>query len=56
MMDEDPNDLMRDEPVAVVAAEKKKKLKFECSPCKPDSKPSLPCVEACKVEAISHSW
>jgi ferredoxin len=54
---EDPNDPMREEPVAMVAAEKKKKLKYECSPCKPiaDGAP-LPCVVACKAGAISHSW
>jgi Fe-S-cluster-containing hydrogenase component 2 len=41
----------------MVAAEKKKKLKYECNPCKPSSdRPPLPCVEACKLGAISHSW
>ena len=56
VMDEDPNDPMRDEPVAVVATGKKK-LKYECGPCKPPSdRPPLPCVAACKAEAISHSW
>ena len=57
VMDEDPNDPMRDDPVALVAADKKKKLKYECGACKPPSdRPPLPCVEACKAEAISHSW
>ncbi|MBW1798353.1 MAG: 4Fe-4S binding protein, partial [Deltaproteobacteria bacterium] len=57
VMDEDPNDPMRDKPVAVVSADKKKKLKYECGPCKPPSdRPPLPCVAACKAEAISHSW
>ena len=42
VMDEDPNDPMRDEPVAVVMSEKQKRLKYECSPCKPDSNPPLP--------------
>jgi Fe-S-cluster-containing hydrogenase component 2 len=56
-VDEDPNDPMRDEPVAIVADEKKKKLKYECNPCKPDSnRAELPCVKACKTDAISHSW
>jgi Fe-S-cluster-containing hydrogenase component 2 len=55
--DEDPNDPMREEPVAMVAAEKRKKLRYECSPCKPNSSGRpLPCVEACKAGAISHSW
>ena len=56
VMDEDQNDPMRDEPVALVIAEKKKKLKYECNPCKRDSTPSLPCVESCKSGAMSHSW
>ena len=55
--DEDPNDPLRDEPVALVAEKKKKKLKYECGGCKPLShSPPLPCVEACKSGAISHSW
>ena len=57
VVDEDPIDPMRDEPVAVVAAGKKKKLKYECNPCKPASgRPVLPCVKACKPDALSHSW
>jgi Fe-S-cluster-containing hydrogenase component 2 len=57
VVDEDPNDPMRDEPVAMVVADKKKKIKYECSPCKPTSgRPTLPCVEACKAGAIFHSW
>ena len=55
--DEYPNDPLRDEPVALVAENKKKKLKYECGGCKPLShSPPLPCVEACKSGAISHSW
>ena len=57
VVDEDPNDPMREEPVAMVADDKKKKLKYECNPCKPMSNPPpLPCVVACKAGAISHSW
>ncbi len=57
VVDEDPNDPLRDEPVAMVAADKKKKLKYECGPCKPSSdRPPLPCVAGCKTDAISHSW
>jgi Fe-S-cluster-containing hydrogenase component 2 len=56
-VDEDPNDPLREEPVAMVAADKKKKLKYECNPCKPSAdRPPLPCMEACKPGAISHSW
>lgn len=57
LLDEDPNDPMRDEPVVVVVPAKRKKIKHECSPCKPQrNSTSLPCVEACKAGAISHSW
>ena len=56
VMDEDPNDPMRDGPVVLVAAEKKNKLKYECNPCKPASKPPLPCLESCEAGAIVHSW
>jgi Fe-S-cluster-containing hydrogenase component 2 len=57
VVDEDPNDPLRDEPVAIVSENKKNKLKYECNPCKPSADRShLPCVEACKADAISHSW
>jgi len=57
VLDEDPNDPLREEPVAVVKDGKKKKLKYECNPCKPSAdRPPLPCVEACTAGAISHSW
>ena len=57
VVDQDPNDPMREGPVAMVVADKRKKLKYECGPCKPTSDiPPLPCVAACKKEAISHSW
>ena len=56
-VDEDPNDPLREEPVAVVVKDKTKKLKYECNPCKPPSnRPPLPCVIACPKGAISHSW
>ena len=57
VVDEDPNDPLREEPVAMVADDKKKNLKYECNPCKPlSNRPPLPCMEACKADAISHSW
>lgn len=57
VVDEDPNDPMNEEPVALVAQNKSRQLKYECGPCKPASdRPKLPCVEACKQAAISHSW
>ncbi len=57
VVDEDPNDPMSEEPVAIVAPDKKKKVKYECAACKPaTNRPLLPCVQACKAQAISHSW
>jgi len=57
VLDDDPNDPLRDEPVAVVVAEKKKQVQYACGPCKPSTdQPPLPCVEACNAGAISHSW
>jgi len=58
VVDEDPNDPMNEEPLAIVVSEKKKKLKYECATCKPsgDNKPALPCVMVCEACAISHSW
>ncbi|MCK5618982.1 MAG: 4Fe-4S binding protein [Candidatus Krumholzibacteria bacterium] len=54
---EDPHDPFREEPVAVVTEEQRKKIKYTCAPCKPDhDRPELPCVAACKPDAISHSW
>jgi len=67
---EDPIDPMREEPVAFVTEEQRKKLKFACSPCKTyltsNNAPSpemlakvmqkLLCVDACARESISHSW
>ncbi len=57
VVDEDPNDPMNDRPVAVVREDKKKKLTYECGPCKPArERPPLPCVATCKGAAIAHSW
>jgi ferredoxin len=53
----DPNDPLREEPVAIVKEEYRKKIKYVCAPCKPvTNPPPLPCVEVCKNGAISHSW
>ena len=57
VVDEDANDPMRNDPVAMVRRDKQRKLKYECGSCKPPSyKPPHPCVEACKAGVISHSW
>jgi hypothetical protein len=57
VVDEDPNDPMNEVPVAIVRADKKRKLKYECGICKPATdRPLLPCVVACTAGAITHSW
>ena len=54
---EDGNDPFREEPVAKVTEAERKKIKYTCAPCKPvTGRKLLPCVEACPLEAISHSW
>ncbi len=52
---EDPNDPLRDEPVAIVSEVVRNKIKYTCGKCKEAGAP-LPCVEACRQNAISHSW
>lgn len=53
IVEEDP---YGDEVVAVDDA-KRKKLKYECSGCKPNlDRPPLPCVAACPTESLRHSW
>lgn len=54
---EDENDPFREEPVAKVTEDQRKKIKYSCGPCKPvTNRPPLPCVAACKFRAIEHSW
>ncbi len=51
------NDPLSDEEVAFVTEAERKKIKYTCAPCKPmTNRPPLPCMAACKQEAISHSW
>lgn len=46
-----------DDEVAAIKEEARKKIKYECAPCKPvTDPPPLPCVEACPNDAINHSW
>jgi len=46
-----------DDEAAAVKEEHRKKLKYDCAPCKPVAGRSpLPCVTACPQDAISHSW
>jgi ferredoxin len=57
ILDKDPNDPLSEEPVAAIRLDKRNKLKYECNPCKPlMERAPLPCVVACRSEAISHSW
>jgi ferredoxin len=57
VVDEDSNDPFREEPLIIVSSDKRKKLKYECGPCKPPiNRPPLPCIEACPHDVISHSW
>lgn len=53
----DENDPFREELVAAVKLEERKKIKYTCAPCKPTSgERKLPCVLACERGAIQHSW
>ena len=46
-----------DDEVAAVKEANRKKVKYDCGPCKPVAdRPPLPCVEACAKGGISHSW
>lgn len=54
---EDQNDPFREEPVAMVGDGQRRKLAQACSACKPNTgRQPLPCTEACKPNAIAHSW
>ncbi len=46
-----------DDEAAVIKEEFRRKLKYECAPCKPvTDRPPLPCVQACTPGAVEHSW
>ena len=54
---EDENDPLRDEPVAAVAVGRRTDLRYACGGCKPaGERPPPPCVAACPLEALRHSW
>ncbi|MFQ6087547.1 MAG: 4Fe-4S binding protein [Candidatus Methanofastidiosia archaeon] len=54
---EDENDPFREEPVAQIREEHRKKLKYLCASCKPTKRlKELPCIKACNPKAIKHSW
>jgi hypothetical protein len=57
MVGEDENDPLNDQPVAAVAKEQRKKIKYACGPCKPvANRPPLPCMVACEPGVINHNW
>ena len=54
---EDDFDPFSEKEMAQVTEEERKKIKYTCGPCKPTTeRPPLPCIAACKEEAITHSW
>ena len=48
-------DPLADDQMAVIVEEHRKKIKYSCAPCKTGSS-ALPCVAACTLDAIKHSW
>ena len=46
---------LEDELVAAVTEKYRKKIKYTCSPCKPESG-KTPCMLACEHEAITCTW
>jgi len=53
-----PNDFdLEAEDMPAVSEKERWKIKYTCAPCKPVDKESTPpCIEACKEDAIEHSW
>jgi len=46
-----------DDEVVEIKKDFRKKIKYECAPCKPvTNRPLLPCQAACPFGAIEHSW
>jgi len=46
---------LEDKLVSAVKEEKRKKIKYVCSSCKPETK-TTPCVKSCSKEAIIAIW
>jgi len=46
---------LEDKLVVAVTEEQRKKLRYTCSPCKPESG-LAPCVQACGQEALKYIW
>jgi len=54
---EDENDPLSEKQVANISAAQRKKLKYACGPCKPNSnRQKEPCIKACPMDALAHSW
>jgi Fe-S-cluster-containing hydrogenase component 2 len=53
-----PNDFdIEADDMPAVTEKERWKIKYTCAPCKPVGKESTPpCIEACKEDAIEHSW
>jgi ferredoxin len=46
---------LEDKMVAAVTEEQRKKIRYTCSPCKPETG-DVPCVQACSQKAIISIW
>jgi len=46
---------LEDKIVAAVTEEQRKKIRYTCSPCKPETG-NVPCVQACSQKAITCIW
>ena len=53
---ENENDPLSEKEVAFITENERKKIKYTCAPCKPNKKAIPPCIKACKMDAIMHSW
>jgi len=52
----DPYQPLEEKIVAAITEKHRNKIKYSCAPCKPISGGGeLPCVAACKFDAIAHS-
>jgi ferredoxin len=52
----DEIDIFREESVAFVKHEERKKVRYSCAPCRPGyGEEPPPCVRVCEPKAISHS-
>jgi len=53
---DDEYDPFREEPVAKVRVEERKKIRYSCAPCRPGyGDEPTPCSAACETGAVSHA-